>query len=85
MVQNIMMHTWCGHDFLDPSPAFERGLGVASGKNDTMRMTIAVLTGTCWILYNSLGTSEPKRECVCVQVIYREETTKKKTTATKKL
>ena len=78
MVQSIMMHTWCGHDFLDPSPAFERGLDVASGKNDTTRMTIAVLTGTCWILSNSLGTSEPKRECVCVQVIYREETTKKK-------
>ena len=78
MVQNIMIHTWCGHDFLGPSPAFERGLDVASGKNDTTRMTIAVLTGTCWILSNSLGTSEPKRECVCVQVIYREETTKKK-------
>ena len=73
VVQSIMMHTRCGHDFLDPSPASGRGLEVESGKNDTTRMMIAVLTGTCWILSKSLGTSEPKCECVCVQVIYREE------------
>ena len=71
-----MMHTRCGHDFLDPSPASGRGLEVVSGKNDTTRMTIGVLTKTSWVLSKSLGTSEPKCECVCVQVIYSEETKK---------
>ena len=80
MVQNIMMHTWCGHDFLGPSPAFERGLDVASGKNDTTRMTIAVLTRTSWVLSKSLGTRKPKCECVCVQVRYSEKSKKQKKT-----
>ena len=71
-----MMHTRCDHDLLDPSPAFERGLEVVSGKNDTTQMTIAVLTRTSWILSKSLGIRKPKCECVCVQVIYFEETKK---------
>ena len=62
---------------LDPSPAYARGLEDVSGKNDTTQMTIAVLTGTSWILSENLGTSEPKCECACVQVIYREGTKKK--------
>ena len=37
-------HEVIGHNFLDPSPAYERWLEVASAKNDTTRMTIAVLT-----------------------------------------
>ena len=48
------------------------------GKNDTTRMTIAVLTGTSWILSESLGIRKPKCGCVCVQVICFEETKKKK-------
>ena len=78
VVQSIMMHTRYGHDFLDPSPASARGLEVASGKNDTTQMTIAVPTGNCWILSKSLGIRKPKCGCVCVQVIYFEETKKKK-------
>ena len=53
-----MMHTWCGHDFLDQSTAYERWLEVASGKNDTTRMTLAVLTRTSLVLSESLGTSK---------------------------
>ena len=78
MVQSIMMDTRCGHDFMDPSPAFERGLEVVSGKNDTTRMMIAVLTRISWVLSKNLGPRKPKCECVCVQVMYSEETTKKK-------
>ena len=62
---------------MDPSPASGRALEVESGKNDTTRMTIAVLTRTSWVLSKSLGTRKPKCECVCVQVIYREVTKKK--------
>ena len=54
-------HEVC-HDFLDPSPASGRGLEVESGKIDTTRMTIAVLTGTSWVLSKSLGTSEPSEK-----------------------
>ena len=78
VVQSIMIHTRCGHGFLDPSPASGRGSEVLSGKNDTTRMTIAVLTGTSWILSKSLGIRKPKCGCVCVQVIYFEETKIKK-------
>ena len=77
MVQSIMTHTRCGHDFMDPSPAFERGLEVVSGKNHTTRMMIAVLTRISWVLSKSLGPRKPKCECVCVQVINSEETKKK--------
>ena len=63
---------------MEPSPAFERGLEVVSGKNDTTRMTIAVLTWTSWILSKNPGIRKPKCGCVCVQVIYSEETQKKK-------
>ena len=70
-----MMHTRCDHDLLDPSTAFERGLKVVSGKNNTTRMMIAVLTRTSWVLFKSLGTREHYNgKCVCVQVIYPEVT-----------
>ena len=62
---------------MDPSPAFERELEVVSGKNDTTRMMIAVVTRISWILSKRLGSRKPKCECVCVQVIYSEEIKKK--------
>ena len=40
-------------------------------------MTIAVLTKTSWVLSKSLDIRKPKCGCVCVQVIYYEETKKK--------
>ncbi len=73
-----MMHTRCDHDLLDPSPASGRGLEVESGKNDTTRMMMAVLTRISWVLSKNLGPRKPKCECVCVQVIYSEEIKKKK-------
>ena len=49
-----------------------------SGKNDTTQIMIAVLTRISWVLSKNLGPRKPKCEFVCVQVIYSEETTKKK-------
>ena len=43
----------------DPSHAYERGLKVESGKNDTTQLTIAILTGISGTLFKSLGISEP--------------------------